>query len=331
MSALSQQYDAAQYHLTQINSNIATTKANIAADQTAGREGQDHPVQGGRRQLHLRRNGGRAEPDLQRQRADARRDHRVQQDRRGRHLARRRQPAHGRELAERPGGPTPGRADAGAGAGDGRTERRGAERAGRPAAEERPGPGTGPDRPAGPAAAAGRGRRRRQGRRSSARRPPPPRPLAAAAAARAPRWPGRSAASSASLAGSARPHRRRPPPAAPGRAGGREPDRRPLRLGRRVPQGLRPARVRLLGSDGLVVGPGRGRPAALLGRPDGRLDARPDQRPAAGRPPLLRPRRLGSRRHVRRRRPDDRGALHRGLGLVTGLRLGGGFAGAGRP
>ena len=34
MSALSQQYDAAQYHLTQINSNIATTKANISADET---------------------------------------------------------------------------------------------------------------------------------------------------------------------------------------------------------------------------------------------------------------------------------------------------------
>jgi cell wall-associated NlpC family hydrolase len=33
MSALGQAYDAAQYHLNQINSNIATTKANIAADQ----------------------------------------------------------------------------------------------------------------------------------------------------------------------------------------------------------------------------------------------------------------------------------------------------------
>jgi cell wall-associated NlpC family hydrolase len=33
MSALSQQYDAARYHLSQINSNIATTKANIAADE----------------------------------------------------------------------------------------------------------------------------------------------------------------------------------------------------------------------------------------------------------------------------------------------------------
>jgi cell wall-associated NlpC family hydrolase len=33
MSALSQQYDAAQYHLSQINSSIATTKANVAADQ----------------------------------------------------------------------------------------------------------------------------------------------------------------------------------------------------------------------------------------------------------------------------------------------------------
>ena len=33
MSALSQQYDEATYHLSQINSNIASTKANIAADQ----------------------------------------------------------------------------------------------------------------------------------------------------------------------------------------------------------------------------------------------------------------------------------------------------------
>ena len=33
MSALSQQYDEAVYHLSQINSNIQTTKANIASDQ----------------------------------------------------------------------------------------------------------------------------------------------------------------------------------------------------------------------------------------------------------------------------------------------------------
>lgn len=33
MSALSQQFDAAQYHLSQINSSISTTKANVAADQ----------------------------------------------------------------------------------------------------------------------------------------------------------------------------------------------------------------------------------------------------------------------------------------------------------
>src|SRR5215469_11131838 len=33
MSALSQQYDAAKYHLSQINSSIQTTEANIAADQ----------------------------------------------------------------------------------------------------------------------------------------------------------------------------------------------------------------------------------------------------------------------------------------------------------
>jgi cell wall-associated NlpC family hydrolase len=34
MSALSQQYDAAQYHLSQINASIATTKANVAADES---------------------------------------------------------------------------------------------------------------------------------------------------------------------------------------------------------------------------------------------------------------------------------------------------------
>ncbi len=33
MSALSQQYDEAKFHLGQVNSNIATTRANIAADQ----------------------------------------------------------------------------------------------------------------------------------------------------------------------------------------------------------------------------------------------------------------------------------------------------------
>src|SRR5271165_1644074 len=33
MSVLSQQYDSARYHLSQIDSNIATTKANIATDQ----------------------------------------------------------------------------------------------------------------------------------------------------------------------------------------------------------------------------------------------------------------------------------------------------------
>ena len=33
MSALSQQYDAAQYHLTQINSNIQATQAKINADE----------------------------------------------------------------------------------------------------------------------------------------------------------------------------------------------------------------------------------------------------------------------------------------------------------
>ena len=66
------------------------------------------------------------------------------------------------------------------------------------------------------------------------------------------------------------------------RAGGREPDRRPLRVGRRVPQGLGQPGVRLLGPHRLVLGPGRGRPAALLGRPDVRLDPGAHQRPPAG-------------------------------------------------
>ena len=195
MSALSQQYDAAQYHLSQINSSIATTKANVAADEAAGRQGQGHALQGGRGQLHLRRHRRRPEPDLQRQRADARCDRHLQQGRRGRHLPRRRQPAHGRELAERAGEPAPGRAVAGPDTGDRRAERRGAERSrpsqsqksalsqeqgqiatAGPAAASRQRPQPPPRRPqATPAGSSGcRGSRR--GSTGPSARPAPPRP-----------------------------------------------------------------------------------------------------------------------------------------------------------
>ncbi len=60
------------------------------------------------------------------------------------------------------------------------------------------------------------------------------------------------------------------------RAGGREPDRRALCLGRRVPQGFGQSWLRLLRSHRLVMGPGRSGPAALLGGPDVRLDAGAD-------------------------------------------------------
>ena len=65
------------------------------------------------------------------------------------------------------------------------------------------------------------------------------------------------------------------------RAGGREPDRRALRVGRRVPQGLGESWLRLLRTHRLGMGSGRGGTAPLLGGPDVRLDAGADQRPPA--------------------------------------------------
>ncbi len=55
MSALSQQYDAAQVKLGQVNSDIATTKAAIAVNQAQVEQGQDDPGKGRHRQLRLRR------------------------------------------------------------------------------------------------------------------------------------------------------------------------------------------------------------------------------------------------------------------------------------
>ena len=80
MSALSQQYDAAKYHLSQIDSSIATTQANIANDEKQVAQDKSDPVQGGRGQLYEQRLGRRPEPDLQWQRGDTRRHHHVQQD-----------------------------------------------------------------------------------------------------------------------------------------------------------------------------------------------------------------------------------------------------------
>ena len=100
MSALSQQYDAAQYHLSQINSSIATTKANVAANEAQVAKDKATLSKAAVANYISDGTASGAEPDLQRQRADARCHRHVQQGRRGRHLSRRRQPAHRRELAE---------------------------------------------------------------------------------------------------------------------------------------------------------------------------------------------------------------------------------------
>ena len=160
---------------------------------------------------------------------------------------------------------------------------------------------------------------------SSSRPKPPPRPgpprpssqAAAAAAARPPRPPtaralGRAAATSLAGCPAGR-------PSADGRrrcrcgAGGGEPDRRPLRVGRRVPQGL--------GSPGFDCS---GLTAWSWGQVGvacrtTRAPRWPTRRRcpisdlAARRPALLRAGRLHARGHVRRPGPDDRGALHRGV------------------
>ena len=65
-------------------------------------------------------------------------------------------------------------------------------------------------------------------------------------------------------------------------AGSREPGGRSLRVGSRIPQGVGQPRLRLFRADRLVMGPGGRQPPPLLGGPDGRLDTRSDQRPAAG-------------------------------------------------
>ena len=179
---------------------------------------------------------------------------------------------------------------------------------------------------AGPAAAAGRGRRRRPGRRSAKQQR---RRSAAAAAAPAA---GPRAARHASLAGLSQ---AAPPPTAAGGAGAVQAAESqigvPYVWGGESPKGSGQPRLRLLGPDRLVLGPGRRRPAALLGRPDGGLDAGAHQRPPAGRPPLLRAGWLRARRHVRRPGPMIEAPYTGASVWITALRLGGDFVGAGRP
>ena len=318
MSALSQQYDTARYHLSQINANIDTTKANIASDQAQvahdkatlskaavanyisdGSAAAQNPIFSGNEQTL-----GATTVYNKITQGDA---------------ACRRQPAYGREcagqaqVAQLQGEQTQAQAQV--------TAEQNAVAQNAQAVQQQKstlGTGTGSDRAIGPAAATGRGRSRSRGRPAPAgrrsRRPAPAGRRSrgvtsrrAVRLGRQRRQPGRSHPGGTA---SDRPGRRGR------RAGGREPDRRPLRLGRRKPEGLRQPRVRLLRAHGLVVGPGRGRPAALLGELQmADWTAAPrfsDLQP--GDLPLLRPGRP-DHGNVHRRRSDDRGALHRGLGL----------------
>ena len=107
-----------------------------------------------------------------------------------------------------------------------------------------------------------------------------------------------------------------PPPPPPSTNGGvvgghrlrAGPDRQAVPVGRR-----RPEQLRLLRPDDARLAAGRREPLALHRRPVGRDRPGGDQRPAARRPRLLR--QLGPdqppRGALHRRRPDDRGPLHR--------------------
>ena len=264
MSALSQQYDAAQYHLSQINSSIATTKANVAADQSAGLQGQVHPLQGGGGELHLGRHSSGAEPDLQRERADARRD---------RHTTTR-----------WPRATSPSPSPTSTLPRNRSTHRSASSRT----SSRRPRRRSPPSRTPWPRTRRPLRRRRVRCPRNRVRSPQlvqeQQQQEAAAAAKAAQATPaGRRRAGRRSRDGGTCPRsgrcdvcslepgrassllprwRRRPP-------GRREPDRRPLRVGRRVTQGLGQPRLRLLRSDRVVVGPGRRRPPPLFGCPDG--------------------------------------------------------------
>ena len=63
--------------------------------------------------------------------------------------------------------------------------------------------------------------------------------------------------------------------------------------------------IRLLGTHRLFLGPSWRRPPPLLGRSNERLDSRAPERPATGRSPLLWPRGLRARGHVRESGHDD--------------------------
>ena len=330
MSALSQQYDQARYHLSQINSNIATTKANIASDQqqvakdkttlskaavanyiSDGTAAAQNPIFSGNEQTlgATTEYNKIAEGDIS-----------LAVD--NLHTAENSLNAQVTQLqGEQTQAQTQVTAEQNAVAQNAQ-----AVQQQKSALAQEQGQIAQLVQQQQQAEAAAAAKAAPSARQQRPRPPLPPLRLPSPAAAR------RARARRTSLAGlepgSAAAHRRR---RRWRRAGGREPDRRPLRLGRRVPQGLGQSRLRLLRADRLVVGPGRGRPAALLGRPDGRLDPGPGQRPPTGRPPLLRAR--GSEHVAMYVGPGTMiEAPYTGASVwVTALRLGGGFVGAGRP
>ena len=202
-----------------------------------------------------------------------------------------------------------------------RAERRGAERAGRAGAEERAGPGAGPDRAARPAAAAGGGRRRRQGSRCAAGR-------RRAGRRRAPRLPrpGTTATATAAAA-SAAGHRRSaaglsqaaPPPTAAGGAGAvqaaESQEGVPYVWGGESPKGSASPGFDCSG----LTAWSWGQVGVGLPHYSGAQMADSTPVPISDLQPgdllFYGPGGSAARRHVRRARHDDRGALHRGVGL----------------
>ena len=190
-------------------------------------------------------------------------------------------------------------------------ERGGAERPGHPSAEERAGPGTGSDRRARPATA----RRPRQ--------PPPSRPAQARqAAAGAPQQPGRPLRIRLQSRRTA-PARRRSPkprrPTAPGGAGAcRRPRARsgaPYVWGGESPKRSASPGFDCSGPDRLVLGPGRGRTPHYSGAQMADSTPVPISDLQPGDLLFYGP---GGSEHVAMYvgpGDDDRGALHRSLGL----------------
>ena len=143
MSALSQQYDPAKYHLSQINSNIATTKATIVPDQK--QVADDKTTLAKAAVANYISDGSAASQNPLFAGNDKTLGASTEYNRiaEGRHQTRGRQPPHGGGLSQRPGEPASGRAVAGAEPGERRAERGRAEPAGDPATAAGAVPGAG--------------------------------------------------------------------------------------------------------------------------------------------------------------------------------------------